>query len=208
MNGNKASYHSKMKIINFILQKMPPFNPLKSYLIMKIANITKGFILTVSLSLLSTLTWSQKPSPPATATGKVHGASITINYSSPAVKGRQVYGTNLVPYGKVWRAGANEATIFETDKDIKVEGKTLPAGKYSLYAIASEKDWTIIFNSQTGQWGVTRAGETTDDPAKDVLRVTVTPKKSATINERLVYNINNKGFVLSWEKLDVPVSIK
>ena len=175
---------------------------------MKIANITKGFILTVSLSLLSTLTWSQKPSPPATATGKVHGASITINYSSPAVKGRQVYGTNLVPYGKVWRAGANEATIFETDKDIKVEGKTLPAGKYSLYAIASEKDWTIIFNSQTGQWGVTRAGETTDDPAKDVLRVTVTPKKSATINERLVYNINNKGFVLSWEKLDVPVSIK
>ena len=175
---------------------------------MKIANITKGFILTLSLSLLSTLTWAQKPSPPATATGKVHGATITINYSSPAVKGRQIYGTNLVPYGKVWRAGANEATIFETDKDIKVEGKTLPAGKYSLYAIASEKDWIIIFNAATGQWGINRDGTTTEDAAKDVIRVTVTPKKTTTLTERLAYTINKDGFVLSWEYLDVPVSIK
>lgn len=151
---------------------------------------------------------AQKASPAATATGVINGANITIKYSSPGVKGRQIYGTDLVPYDKVWRAGANEATTFETDKDITVEGKSLPAGKYSLYAIASEKDWIIIFNSATGQWGVNRDGTTTEDPAKDVIRVTVTPKKTTTITERLIYIINNDGFVLSWEYLDVPVSIK
>lgn len=173
---------------------------------MKIANITKGLVLTLSLSLLSTLTWAQA-SPAATASGKVGEASITIKYSSPSVKGRQIWG-GLVPYNKVWRTGANQATVLETDKDIKVEGKALPAGKYSVYAIPGEKEWIIIINSQTGQWGVTRAGETTEDPAKDVLRVTVKPKKSASANEHLLYTINNKGFVLSWENLDVPVSIK
>lgn len=173
---------------------------------MKIANITKGLVLTLSLSLLSTLTWAQA-SPAATASGKVGEANITIKYSSPSVKGRQIWG-GLVPYNKVWRTGANLATVLETDKDIKIEGKALPAGKYSVYAIPGEKEWIIIINSQTGQWGITRAGETTEDPAKDVLRVTVKPKKSASANERLLYTINNKGFVLSWENLDVPVSIK
>src|ERR1051325_10914117 len=76
---------------------------------------------------------SSRPSPPATATGKIGNATITINYSSPAVKGRKIWG-ELVPYDKAWRAGANEATIFTTDKEIKVEGKTLPAGSYSLFA--------------------------------------------------------------------------
>ena len=114
----------------------------------------------------------------------------------------------MVPYDKVWRAGANTATSIETDKDLKVEGKALPAGKYSIYAIPGEKEWTFIFNSQTGQWGVKSATESSLDPTKDVLRVTVKSKKSATMNERLVYTINDKGFVLSWENLDVPVSIK
>ena len=90
--------------------------------------------LTMAAMFLSSAIWAQgdkanRPSPPATATGKVNGATITINYSSPGVKGRQIWGS-LVPYDKVWRAGANEATLFETDKDIKVEGKSLPAGKY------------------------------------------------------------------------------
>ncbi|MCW3087946.1 MAG: hypothetical protein JWQ78_1332, partial [Sediminibacterium sp.] len=157
--------------------------------------IRKGFVLAAAAMMVSSLGWAQKASPAATATGKVNGANITVNYSSPSVKGRQVWGTNLVPYGKVWRAGANEATIFETDKDIKVEGKTLPAGKYSVYAIAGENEWVIIFNSATGQWGITRAGETTEDPAKDVLRVTVKPRKSDTMNERLVYDVTDKGLV-------------
>ena len=150
---------------------------------------------------------SQRPSPPDSVTGKVGGATITINYSSPSVKGRQIWGS-LVPYGKIWRAGANEATIFETDKDIKVEGKILPAGKYTLFATPGEKEWTIIFNKQTGQWGIKRSGEANLDRANDALVVTVKPKKSATMHERLVYVINSKGFALEWENLEVPVSIK
>jgi len=149
---------------------------------------------------------SNRPSPPAQATGKVGSASITIDYSSPSVKGRQIFG-DLLPYGEVWRAGANEATTFETDKDIKVEGKTLPAGKYSLYAIPGEKEWTIIFNKETGQWGVKRGGATSRDPEKDALTVNVKPRKHA-LTERLVYEINKSGFVLKWENVEVPVAIK
>lgn len=168
-------------------------------------------LLTLFALLITTLLWSQedkskRPSPPATATGTVNGATITIDYSSPGVKGRKIWG-GLVPYDKVWRAGANEATLFTTSKDIMVEGKKLPAGKYSLYAIPGEKDWVIIFNSKTGQWGVKDDESTTEDPASDVLRVTVKPQKSA-FNERMKYVVDNKGFALDWENLSVPVSVK
>jgi hypothetical protein len=150
---------------------------------------------------------SKRPSPPATVTGKVMGATITIDYSSPAVKGRKIWG-ELVPYDKVWRTGANEATLFKTDKEIKVEGKALPAGRYSMYTIPGEKEWIFIFNSQTGQWGVKDNEETTEDPAKDVLRVTVKPEKSATFNERMKFEVEKSSFSLLWENLKVPVSIK
>lgn len=176
-------------------------------------NLTvKCLVITMAGLLLCSTTWaqgdkSQRPSPPATATGKVNGATITINYSSPSVKGRQIWGS-LVPYDKVWRAGANEATIFETDKDIMVEGKPLKAGKYSLYAIPGQSKWTIIFNSQTGQWGIKMDGSTTEDPAKDVLRVDVKPKKSSAFQEKLIYNVGKNGFSLLWENLEVPASIK
>ena len=172
---------------------------------------TRVFLTLVALGMTSILfaqtDKSTRPSPPVTASGQVRGATISINYSSPAVKGRQIFG-NLVPYGQVWRAGANEATIFETDKDIKVEGKTLPAGKYSLYAIPGEKEWTIIFNKQTGQWGVKRGGATSRDEAQDALTVQVKPKKSSSMTERLAYEVTDKGFVLRWEKVEVPVTIK
>jgi hypothetical protein len=150
---------------------------------------------------------AQAQSPAATASGKANGATITINYSSPSVKGREIWG-GLVPYGKVWRAGANQATTVEFDKDVTVEGKKVPKGKYSLYAIPGEKEWSIIMNSQTGQWGITRQGETTRDPAKDVAVVTVKPKKSASMTEALKYEVNNNGFSLIWENLEVPVSVK
>ena len=179
---------------------------------MKRTVITKVFALALAgIFVTSTIQAqddkSKRPSPPATANGTVNGAAVTINYSSPSVKGRKIWG-GLVPYDKVWRAGANEATIFETEKDIKVEGKTLPKGKYSLYAIPGEKEWTIIFNSATGQWGINRDYTTTEDPAKDVLRVTVKPVKSASFNERLTYRVDNKEFALLWENLEVPVSIE
>jgi hypothetical protein len=179
---------------------------------MKKTSISKGLVLTLAGLLMTSFMWAQgdkasRPSPPATASGKVNGANITINYSSPAVKGRKIFG-DLVPYNEVWRAGANEATILETDKAIKVEGKPLPAGKYSLYAVPGEKEWTIILNKQTGQWGVKQGGVTTRDEAQDALTVKVKPKKSASMNERLAYEVTNNGIALRWENVEVPVSVK
>jgi hypothetical protein len=179
---------------------------------MKKSTITTVLFLTlaglfISSRILAQDDKSKRPSPPATATGKVMGATITIDYSSPAVKGRKVWG-ELVPYDKVWRTGANEATLFKTDKEIKVEGKSLPAGTYSLYTIPGEKEWVFIFNSQTGQWGVKENEETTEDPAKDVLRVTVKPEKSASFNERMKFEVGKNSFSLLWENLKVPVSVK
>ena len=171
--------------------------------------MTRGFILAMTSMFLSPMMWAQNTrlSPPATASGNVKGTTITINYSSPAVKGRKIWG-ELVPYDKVWRAGANEATLITFDKDVQMEGKALAKGQYSLYAIPGETEWTIIFNSATGQWGINRDGTTTEDPAKDVLRVTVKPVNCPEFNERLIYMVDVNGFSLFWENLRIPVSIK
>jgi len=143
-----------------------------------------------------------KPSPAATATGKIGATDVTVNYSSPAVKGRTIWG-GLEPYGKVWRAGANEATTVEFSKAVTVEGKALPAGKYGFFVIPNEKQWTIIFNKVPNQWGAYEY-----DEKQDALRVTVTPRKTASLAERLVYEVKMTGLVLRWENLEAPIAIK
>jgi hypothetical protein len=151
------------------------------------------------------------PSPRDTVSGTAAGATITIAYGSPAVKGRVIFGegtTALQPYGTIWRAGANQMTIFTTNKDIMVQGKKLPAGTYSLFATPGEKEFTIIFNSVTGQWGIHRDGTANDDPSKDVLVVKAKATKSNDITERLTYKISDAGFSLVWEHVSVWVSIK
>lgn len=150
-----------------------------------------GF-LAFGLMLISFMSNAQeKASPAKTAEGLINGAKISIHYSSPAVKGRTIWG-DLVPFGKVWRAGANEATIFETNEDIKVEGKDLPAGKYSFFIIPGETQSTFIFNSETGQWG------TNYDESKDVLRIQVPSEQTSKIEERLVYEVTKSGFEVRW----------
>ena len=152
--------------------------------------------------VMSASLFAQK-SPPAKAEGKVGGASITIAYSSPSVKGRAIWGT-LVPYDKVWRAGANEATTFETDKDIKIEGKPLPAGKYSFFLIPRDNaSWTAIFNKEPKQWGAFKY-----DESKDQLRVDVKAAVLRDTVQALNYQITRKGFSLNWEKTSVPISVK
>ena len=141
-------------------------------------------------------------SPPAISTGKINGANISINYGSPSVKGRKIWG-DLVPFNKVWRAGANDATTFETDKDIKIEGSKLPAGKYSFFVIPNEKECIIIFNTEAKQWGAYKY-----DEKKDQLRVTVKQQLADTNTENLTYTINKNSVVLSWEKWNIPFSIK
>ncbi|MES2377765.1 MAG: DUF2911 domain-containing protein [Bacteroidota bacterium] len=170
-------------------------------------------VLVVAL-LFSTAASAQKvvASPRDSVSGKVHGATISINYGSPSVKGRKIFG-GLEPYGKPWRAGANQATSFVTDKDIMVEGKKLPAGKYTLFLTPGETEWKVAFNSVNGEWGIKKdAGDSrgysaNDDPSKDVLVVTVKPKK-VDLTERLKYAVTASGFELIWENTAVPVSIK
>lgn len=135
----------------------------------------------------------EKPSPAKVAEGTVAGSKITINYSSPAVKGRVIWG-DLVPLGQVWRAGANEATTFTTSKDITVEGQKLPAGTYSFFIIPNEGTSTFIFNKVDKQWGAFNY-----DAKQDVLRVNVPSGQGSSMEERLVYEIKSDGFEVRWE---------
>jgi hypothetical protein len=161
-------------------------------------------VATMTISFNAFAQEAKKPaSPPAIATGKIKDATITIAYSSPSVKGRTIWG-GLEAYDKVWRAGANDATTFTTDKDITVEGKKLPAGKYSFFLIPKESGtWTAIFNKEPKQWGAYKYEE-----AKDALRVDVKTKALPATQETLVYKINKNGFTMDWDKISVPVEIK
>lgn len=161
-------------------------------------------VATMTISLNAFAQDTKKPaSPAATATGKIKDATITIAYNSPSVKGRKIWG-DLEAYNKVWRAGANEATTFQTDKDITVQGKKLPAGKYSFFLIPKESGtWTAIFNKEAKQWGAYKYEE-----SKDALRVDVKTKALPATQETLMYKINNNGFTMDWDKISVPVEIK
>src|SRR5687767_15925547 len=108
---------------------------------------------------------STRPSPPAELNTSVNGLHLIINYSQPALKGRTI-GRDVAPVGKVWRTGANEATTFEVNRDVMVEGKSLKAGKYALFTIPAEKEWVVIFNKQPEQWGAFRY-----DATQDALRI-------------------------------------
>ena len=160
-------------------------------------------LLFVALLTVTFLNAQNKPaSPAAVATGKINGATIQINYSSPSVKGRVIWG-ELVPFNKIWRAGANDATTIETDKELNIEGQKLPAGKYSFFVIPSEKECVLIFNKEAKQWGAYKYKET-----EDQLRVVVKQKIVETSTENLVYTIEKNSIVLRWEKWNIPFSVK
>lgn len=167
--------------------------------------IAKFALLFVALvSVNSVVAQEKKPaSPPTETKGTINGAAITIKYNSPFVKGRQIWGS-LVPYGQIWRAGANDATTFETNKAVKIEGKELAAGTYSFFVIPQEDgNTTLIFNKEPKQWGAYKY-----DDKQDALRITVKARKLEKSVESLTYTINKSGVVLSWEKLEIPFSVK
>lgn len=166
-------------------------------------SINKMHFSLIALFLVNLIFAQGKPtSSKEVATGKINGATITINYGSPSVNARPIWGA-LVPYDEIWRAGANDATTFETDKDLTIQGAKLPAGKYSFFVIPNQKKCTIIFNKEAKQWGAYKYKET-----EDQLRVTVKPQVSKFFVEKLVYKIKDKKVNLSWEKWNIPISIK
>lgn len=148
---------------------------------------------------------SKRPSPPAKVTQTIaSGAVITIDYSQPSVKGRTI-GKDLEPKdGAVWRTGANEATIFETSKDLTIGSQKLPAGKYSLFSLSGAKEWTIIFNKTWNQWGAYDYKQ-----ADDVLRIKAAASQSSTPAEKLNFNIDKTGTVtLLWGTNQVSFKVQ
>ncbi len=140
---------------------------------------------------------SKRPSPPAKVSETItNGTAVTIDYSQPSLKGRTI-GKDVEPMnGKIWRAGANEATVFEVNKDVMINGQKLPAGKYALFMIANPGEWTIIFNKK---WDADGAFEYDKNKSLDVLHVKVKPMTSATTAQKLTYAIAKDGTVsLMW----------
>jgi hypothetical protein len=167
-------------------------------------SIIISLLLTVSLNSSAQKYKSKRPSPPATVSQKIGNSTVTVTYSQPSVKGRTI-GVDLEPLpGKVWRAGANEATVFETDKDIVVEGKLLPKGKYGFFVLTQEEVWILIFNKTWNQWGAFKYKE-----ADDVLRVPVSDKEVDAFTEKLTYKIGADGYMhILWGDKDIVVQIQ
>jgi len=150
-------------------------------------------------------------SPKASVMQTIGTTDVTISYSSPGVKGRKIWG-GLVPYDKVWRAGANEATKITFGSDVWIEGKKLSAGSYGFFVIPREKEWTIIFNKVAVQWGAFEYNE-----SQDALRINITPQQG-NYHEWLNYTFSdmsvnphgkNSAIVnLNWEKIRVPFKIE
>ena len=165
--------------------------------------ITKMQFSLIALFMVTFISAQDRPASSAEVmTGKINGATITIKYGSPSVKARQIWGA-LVPFNQVWRAGANEATTFETDKDLTIEGSKLAAGKYSFFVIPNEKECIVIFNKVAKQWGSTKY-----DEKEDQLRVKVKPEVAKVSAEKLAYTIAKNKIVLSWEKWNIPLKVK
>lgn len=163
---------------------------------MKTFNLLLVFFFVVSVSC------AQK-SPRLQTKGTVNGAHIMIDYGAPSVKGRVVWG-GLEKYGQVWRAGANENTTVEFDKEVTVNGKKLSAGKYGFFIIPNESgEWVAIFNKKNDGWGAYSYSE-----ADDALRVMVKPDFDTAVQEQLMYAVDNSGIVFAWEKarLHIPVN--
>ncbi|MDT4897076.1 MAG: hypothetical protein QOH25_2153 [Acidobacteriota bacterium] len=172
-----------------------------------------------------------RPSQKASVMQTIGVTDITITYSRPGVKGRKIWGdapatasatgtatlddagsrvpgAPIVPYGHVWRAGANEATTFAVTDDVLIQGQKLAAGTYSLHTIPGKDEWTIIFNSDAGQWGSFNY-----DEKKDTLRVKATPQMVVDNQEWLAFEIptvgpNSAQVVLRWERLRVPFTVE
>jgi Protein of unknown function (DUF2911) len=170
-----------------------------------------SFTLAVSLFAVAAFadhdTPKKKPlSPPAKAEAKIGGKNITIDYSAPSMRGRKIMG-ELVPYGQVWRTGANAATVLTTDADLMIGTLHVPAGKYTLFTIPGEKEWTLIVNKQTGQWG------TNYDQAQDLGRVKMTVAKTPSPVETFLIGINSTpgartgSLALTWENTRVWVPV-
>jgi hypothetical protein len=154
---------------------------------------------------------STRPSPPASAECKFSdGKTIKIDYSSPRVKGRKIFGTAsekaLVPFGEIWRTGANEATTFVSATNLTVGGKAVPAGNYTIFTIPKADIWTLVISKTTGEWGTNYPGE-----KEDLVRVPMSVSKTAASVENFTIAFDQTGgkctLRMEWENTRASVEI-
>lgn len=174
--------------------------------------IISGVIFLIVFGVLAYIRfyYTKSFSPEADVEYSANGVKIHVFYNRPFKKGREIFG-GLVPFDTVWRTGANEATVFETNQNLIVKGKPLKAGKYSLWTIPGEQSWKVIFNSETGQWGVDFNGAANRKAENDVLTVEVPALTHDKEFEQFTISIEQVGedieLILLWDKTVVVVPI-
>lgn len=135
---------------------------------------------------------------------------LQVTYCRPFKKGREIFG-GLVPYGKVWRTGANEATTFTTNQDLSIGGKLLPAGKYTLWTVPHADSWQVFFNKRMYNWGVNMDGVASRDPAEDAVEVTVPVEVLPEVVEQFTISVEDAEvptLVLAWDRTKVSVPLR
>jgi hypothetical protein len=162
----------------------------------------KTFKLTLVLLLIATVTFAQK-SPRKQANGKIGEVTIDVDYGAPSVRERVIWG-ELVPYNKVWRAGANENTTISFDKDVKIGKNSVPAGKYGLFIIPNKDGaWSIILSKKNDAWGSNGYNEN-----NDLFRMSIKPNIEDNSIEQLSFKVYKKGVQFSWEKARIWIPVK
>ena len=161
-----------------------------------------GGVLLFIILVIIYLRWSAKKSPRAVAQATQNGITVKVLYCQPGKKGRTVFG-GVVKYDKVWRTGANAATIIELAQDVRIGGNRLAKGRYSLYTIPTPTDWTVIINRRTGQWGVSYK------EATDVLRLTAPTRPYSPSAEQFFISFEPQpgglNMLLTWDDTQVVI---
>lgn len=179
---------------------------MKKFLIIAAIVITIIVVALVSLRI-----YTKQFSPQDVAQFENEQVEIDVTYSRPYKKDRDIFG-GMIPYGKIWRTGANEATTFSTSAAIDIKGEILPTGTYSLFTIPEEEMWTIIFNSEIGQWGISPfTGKANRAKENDVLSVDVMSVESPNVFEQFTISFEKMGeeieMILMWDQTLVVVPI-
>jgi hypothetical protein len=173
--------------------------------------IIAGILVAVMLGFRAFyMNYTKSASPESNVNFEEGDLNIKVFYNSPSKKGRVIFG-GLVPYDTVWRTGANEATVFETNKDLSIQGKVLKAGKYSLWAKPGVETWQILFNSEYGQWGIDFNGAANRDPKNDVLIADVPSVTQETEIEKFTISVEKADedilLIFLWDKTVVTLPL-
>lgn len=161
-----------------------------------------GAVLLLLVAIVVYLRWSAGKSPKAVAQATQNGITVKVLYSQPSKKGRTIFG-GVVKYDKVWRTGANAATIIELPQDVRIGGSRITKGRYSLYSIPTPNDWTVIINRRTGQWGLSYK------EAADVVRLTAITRRISPPAEQFFISfepqVGGLNMLMTWDDTQVIV---